>query len=353
MRCFVRNLSLLIFFIAVGYSTVFAQGPPPAKVVVDKVTVREVSSTQSVIGVLYYERKSEISTEVGGLVESVNIVEGERVKKGDVLVRLNTEILEREISLTRTRIEQSELRIENAEKDYRRLEKIFEEAGVSEKIYDDALYTYRDAIKEKQAREDTLEKLLIQKERSVIRAPFDGVVLTKDTDTGGWVSQGSQLLTIGSSADLYVRAPVAENLLQFVRIGGAVPIVINAFEREVQGTLVNIDPVADVKTKNVFLKINIPHQPLVAENMSATVHVSSGPQQKLSILSRAALVKNQGKDFVYIVKEGKASILPVNVVAYLGEEVGVDNDYIVAGMEVVIEGNERLRPDQPVTVAGE
>lgn len=348
-----RNLFLVVLSLTVGCSAVFAQGRPPARVVVDKVAVREVSSTQSVIGVLYYERRSEISTEVGGLVESVNVEEGERVEKGDVLVRLDTEILEREISLTRTRIEQSSLRIENAEKDYRRLEKIFKEEGVSEKIYDDALYAYKDAVKEKQAREDTLRKLLIQKERSVIRAPFDGIVLSKDTDTGGWVSQGSQLLSIGSSADLYVRAPVAENLLQFARIGGKVPVVINAFERRVEGVLVNIDPIADVKTKNVFLKINIPHQPLVAENMSATVYVASGPEQKLSILKRAALVKHQGKDFVYTVTEGKAAILPVNVVAYLGEEVGVDNDYIVQGMEVVIEGNERLQPDQPVMVAGE
>jgi multidrug efflux pump subunit AcrA (membrane-fusion protein) len=73
----------------------------------------------------------------------------------------------------------------------------------------------------------------------------------------------------------------------------------------------------------------------------------------LSIIDRAALIKFQGKDFVYTIKEGKAAILPVNIVAFLGDKVGVDNPYIVPGMNLVVEGNERLRPDQPVVVAGE
>jgi len=330
-----------------------AQGPPPAKVVVEQVVEEDVARTQSVIGVLYYERKSEISTDVSGLVEEVAVVQGDRVKKDEVLVRLDTEILEREISLTRTRLQQMDLRIENARKDYQRLSKIFEAEGVSEKIYDDAFFNYENAVKEKQATEDTLAKLLIQKRRSVISAPFDGVVFSKDVDTGGWAQQGRTLLTIGASGSLHVRAPVSEDLLQFVAIGEELDVIINAFDREMKGQLVNIDPIADVKTKNVFLKINIPYQPLVAENMSATVHVSAGPKRNLRIFKRAAVVKNQGKDFVYTVKDGKAVIMPVNIVAYLGDRVGVDNEYIVAGMPVVVEGNERLRPDQPVMVAGE
>ncbi|HKJ63990.1 MAG TPA: efflux RND transporter periplasmic adaptor subunit [Desulfopila sp.] len=352
MRKMVSVLAVVWIAVLLG-SSAAAQGPPPAKVVVDQVVEEEVASTQSVLGVLYYERKSEVSTDVSGLVEEVIVVQGDRVKKDEVLVRLDTEILEREISLTQTRLQQIDLRIENSRKDYERLAKIFESEGVSEKIYDDALFDYENAVKEKQATEDTLAKLLIQKRRSVIRAPFNGVVLSKDVDTGGWAQQGRRLLIIGASSSLHVRAPVSEDLLKFVVIGEETKVIINAFDRELTGRLVNIDPIADVKTKNVFLKINIPYQPLVAENMSATVHVASSPKKHLRIFKRAAVVKHQGKDFVYTVKEGKAAIMPITIVAYLGDRVGVDNPSIVPGMPVVVEGNERLRPDQPVVVAGE
>ncbi len=116
-----------------------------------KVVSEEVSTTQSVTGILYYERVSEISTEVAGLVEEVGVSQGDQVKKGEPLVRLNTEILEREIALTKTRIEQIDLRINNTEKDFKRLERLYKSSGVSEKDYDDALYAYQDAGKEKQA----------------------------------------------------------------------------------------------------------------------------------------------------------------------------------------------------------
>ncbi len=348
-----RILSAVLLGLLFGCVSVFAQGPPPAKVVVSKVTQEEIADNQSVIGVLYYERVSDVSTEVAGLVEVVEVSQGDHVKKGDILIRLNTEILDREVSLTKTRMEQTVLRIDNTRKNFKRLEKIFKEQGVSEKDYDDALYTFQDAEKERQATEDTLQKLLIRKRKSVIKAPFDGIVLSKDVDSGAWVQQGKQLVRIGSSNDLYVRAPIAETLLQYVKMDEQIPIVINAFNKEIQGVVVGIDPVADVKTKNVFLKISIPLLPLVAQNMSATVFVPSSPKRQLSILQRAALIKFQGKDFIYTVKEGKASILPVHIVSYMGEKIGVDNPYIVPGMVVVTEGNERLRPDQAVVVTGE
>jgi RND family efflux transporter MFP subunit len=322
-------------------------------VVVGQVQSEEVSTTQSVTGVLYYERVSEISTEVVGLVEEVAISQGDHVEKGDPLVRLNTEILDREIALTRTRIAQIELRINTTEKNFNRLDRLYKSSGVSEKDFDDALYAYQDAGKEKQVVEDTLAKLLIQQRRSVIKAPFGGIVLNKNVDSGAWVQPGKLLVSIGSSSDLFVRAPIAENLLQFIQLGEPLEVVLNAYNRQVEGTVIGIDPVADLKTKNVFLKIKIPPMDFVAQNMSATVFVPSSEKLQLSVFSRAAVIKFQGKDFVYTIKEGKASILPINIVAYLGRKVAVDNPYIVPGLPVIIEGNERLRPDQPVVVAGE
>jgi membrane fusion protein (multidrug efflux system) len=343
---------LLLIGMLTFCSFAYAEGPPPAKVVVGQVVSQEVSTTQSVTGILYYERMSEISTEVVGLVEEVNVSQGDHVKKGDPLVRLNTEILEREIALTKTRIEQVELRIKNTQKNFKRLDRLYKSSGVSEKDFDDALYTYQDAGMEKQAIKDTLAKLLIQQRRSVIKAPYDGIVLTKNVDSGAWVQQGKMLVSIGSSSDLFVRAPIAETLLQFIQLGEQVQVVLNAYNREVAGTVIGIDPVADLKTKNIFLKIKIPPMDFVAQNMSAKVFVPSSEKRQLNVLSRAAVIKFQGKDFVYTVKDGKASILPVNIVTFLGNKIGADNPYFVSGMPVVIEGNERLRPDQAVTVEG-
>lgn len=348
-------MRLLLAFLTL-FSTpllLHAQEPPPASVVTTKVIRETIAETQSVIGILVYDRTSEVSTEVTGLVEEVLVKEGDQVQKGDVLVRLDTKLLDSDIALKKTRIAQNELRQQNTEKNFKRLEALYKESGVSEKDFDDALYTFQDAKLEKQARQEELAGLLIKRERSVIRAPFNGVILTKEVDSGAWVQQGKMLVSLGSSDDLFIRAPIGESLLRYLQKGQPLSVTLNAFESKIEGVIEDIDPVADVKTKNIFVKIRIPAQKTVAANMSATVHLPAGPKKDLSIIPRSALIKFQGKDFIYSVKEEKAAILPVHIVAFLGDRVGVDNPYIVPGMPVVIEGNERLRPDQPVRVTGE
>jgi RND family efflux transporter MFP subunit len=186
----------------------------------------------------------------------------------------------------------------------------------------------------------------------VITAPFNGIVVVKNVDSGDWVQQGKHLVTLGSCDDLFVRVPVGERLVRFISPGEEVPVTINAFERQLTGTVEDLEPVADAKTKNIFVKVRIPSQAMVAENMSATVFLPTSKRQTLAIIPRDALIKFQGKDFVYTIKDGKASILPVNIVSYLAKTVAADNPYLAPGMPVVVEGNERLRPDQPVTVAG-
>ncbi|MDH3392421.1 MAG: efflux RND transporter periplasmic adaptor subunit [Desulfobulbaceae bacterium] len=348
-----RVLQIFLIFVVFGVAPAFAEGPPPAKVVVRNITQQDVSENKPFIGLLIYDRVSRVSAEVIGLVKEVKVREGDRVKEGSSLVAIDTELLDKEIALARTRVEQIDLRSRHAEKNYKRLEDLYAKDGVSERDHDDALYIFQDAQKEKQAAEESLATLLVKKRKSIILAPFAGVILEKNVDTGDWVQPGKLLLSVGSSNDLFVRVPVAETVLRFVQPGDKVDVEVNAFKKQVQGIIEDIVPVADPKTKNVFLKVRIPSMPKIVANMSATVFVPTSSKKKLSLIPRDALIKFQGKDFVYSVKEGKAAILPVNIVTFLGDMIGADNPYFVPGMPVVIEGNERLRPDQSVVIAGE
>jgi len=187
----------------------------------------------------------------------------------------------------------------------------------------------------------------------VIKAPFDGIVLEKNVDSGDWVQQGKPLIRIGSVKDFLIKVPVAETLLQFVFVGQKVPVIINAYNKEMTGVIDSLAPIADAKTKNIFLKIRIPMLSKVAQNMSATVFIPTGSRQKLAMIPRDALIKFQGKDFVYTIKEKKSVMLPINIVTYLGNIVGADNKHFAEGMPVVIDGNERLRPGQMVEIVGE
>jgi hypothetical protein len=77
-------------------------------------------------------------------------------------------------------------------------------------------------------------------------------------------------------------------------------------------------------TRNIMLKVKIPAPDQVAENMSATVRVAVAPPRMLKLVPRDALVSLQGQDSVYTVHDGKSSLVPVRIVAYLGRKVAVD-----------------------------
>jgi len=334
-------------------SASFAQEQPPARVAVQSVVRETMAENRSYIGTLQYDRISNVSSEVTGLVERILVQEGAMVDKEEELILLDTEILDKEIALQETRIEQIALRRELAAKNLQRLDTLLARKGTSEKNYDDALFAYQDSLADHKGAELELKKLLIKKRKSVIQAPFAGIILSKNIESGDWVQQGKELVSIASTQDLVVRVPVEETVLPFVQVGETVPVVINAYIRELSGTISRINPQADPRTKNVSLIVSIPLQDDVAENMSATVYIATSAKKELSVIPRDALVKFQGKDFVFTVKEGKAAMMPVNIVSYLGDRVGADNPYLTPGMPVVIEGNERLRPDQPVMVEGE
>lgn len=348
-----RPLLLALGLLAVFSTLSPAQGPPPALVRLGPVTSREVAENQAVEGVVYYERISRLSTEQPGLVREMAVREGDRVAAGGAIARLDTGLLDRDIAETGIRIDQAATRIEQAQKDFDRIAELYAGKGISEKAHDDARFTLINRRQEQRILEEQLARLHLLRQRCDIRAPFAGVVLEKHVDVGDWVAQGRQIVTLAALDRIFVRVPVAETLLERIPLGARLPVTITASGTESFGTVEAVAPLADPQTRNVFLKLKISPDAPLAENQSATVHVPVSAPRQATILPRAALVRFQGADFVYTVEEGKAAIHPVRVVAWLGAEAAVTADGIEPGMDVVVEGNERLRPDQPVQVAGE
>ena len=342
-------LFLLFFCI----SSAWAEGPPampPARVVVSQVALRDTAATSDMIGVLYFERVSELSGEIAGLAAAVNVVEGDLVKQGQSLLSLDTGLLDKEIELQQAILAQIDVKIERVKKDIGRFEKLIKRHATSEKAHDDLLFDHRVLENERMAQFARVEKLQLEKKKSVVNAPFTGIILRKNVEKGSWVVPGSPVLTVASSSDVFVKVSVSENILQFLQQESRLPVRIHALKRQVDGVYMGIKPLADAKTKNIVLKVRLPELTGIAENMSATVSVPVSHRQLLKIIPRDALVKYQGKDFVYTVKEGKAALMPVHIVAFLGRDVGVDDVHIEAGMSLVVDGNDRLRPDQPIQI---
>ena len=246
---------------------------PPAKIVVAAIEERIVAENTPIIGVLYFDRVSGLSTEVAGMVKSVHFREGDRIKRGAVLLNLSTDFIDKEIELAEMRIDEISVRIERTDKDLERYGTLVRQKAIREKDHEDVGFERRELITQRDALRKQLEITRLKKAKSIIRAPFDGIVLAKGMDVGDWIDPGKEFCRIGSTEDVFVKVPIAEELLPYSGKGDIVNVTINAFDKRVRGKIAGILPVADPRTKNVMLKIRLPQMEIVVENMSATVYV--------------------------------------------------------------------------------
>lgn len=329
---------------------VLAQQPPPARVVTAAVEERELSPTSLMVGVLRFVQVAEVAPEVEGLITEHNFDTGWPFKKGEVMAVLNTDFVRKDIQIGRAQIAEVEAEIEKLAREVKRLESLKRENLASRSAYEQAFYDHKNLVKQRDTLARRLERLQLSLAKSSVRAPFDGIVLEKKRDLGDWVDKGESLARLGSVDGVQAVIPVSETLLPFQQTGSEFELFIPALARSFKGKLTGVVPFAELRSKSVYLKIGLPYEPGMIENLSVEAQVPSARPQRLRMIPRAALLQVQGADMVYTIADGKAAPLTVNIVARSGEFIGVDNAEVVAGMAVVVDGNDRLRPGQPVQV---
>ena len=347
---FLPHAGLVLLLLAVSAIAATAEDMPPARVAVAKVFEKEVAPTTTLVGNVIFDQSAGISSEISGLIADHRMVEGALVRRGAVLVRLNTDFITKDMEILKRQIAQNDIRIENALKNLRRFETLYKQDAASEKTYDDLAFEYRELQIEKERLQVTLAKKQLELEKSTIRAPFDGLILERDKNRGEWLSPGESLCRLAAVDDVVVRVALSEDLMPYVGQGQVVAFKVTAMGRKFRGKIKAIVPDVDVKSGTFDIKIGMDYVPGLFQNMSAQVDVPTGPARRLKMIKRGALVRFQGREFIFTVQDGVAKMMPIQVTATDGEYLGVEAPHLAVGMPVVIDGNERLRPDQPVTV---
>ena len=322
------------------------KGPPPASISVTEVKTGMVTPQSEFIATIFYQEISETASEISGLASDVRIEEGLRVKKGQILVTLGSDILRKTLQVAKLNYEQVLSELEIARIDMSRRKKLYEKKSISEQTYDENRYRVIGSEKRAASLNAEVEKLAIELEKKIIRAPFDGVVIKRHVDRGEWISEGETVAVIGKDDVIDIVAELPEQIIQYVKIGMQVRAAANGIE--FSGTVIAIVPKGDVSTRTFPVKIRTPNQFSLIEGMSATVTMPKGEITKTLIVPRDAVISKFGQTVVFIAQDAKATMLPVQVIGFEGLEAGVASAGLKEGMLVVVEGNERLRDGQNV-----
>ncbi len=331
------------------------QGPPPARVVAAKTRSGMVNPTQEYVATLHFPEVADVAAEVSGRVDTVNFEAGDQIAKGFELVVLDTEITRTDLEAAIHEHKQVLSSLENAEKELARMEELLKNRTVPQQDYDTAFFLAAGLRNKATALEAQSKKLKIQLEKSVTRAPFDGVVLERLTQRGEWLNTGSAVASLARNdvVDAHVHLP--QSVLSYLEKGQTLDVRVGTQNHT--GTLEAVIPKGDVSTRTFPVRIRLPNPGHLAQGMDARVRIPSGEKIEAILIPRDAVLQAQGQTSVWVALEGKAVNIPIRVAAYPGLDAAVQSLspelQLVSGMDVVIKGNERLRPGQPVLLVNE
>ncbi len=207
-----------------------------------------------------------IASEIPGRIEKINVDEGERVRKGDVLIiiekdkyKLQLAQAEGQMQSLEKNLEALQLNYSNINKNYERVKKLKEDSAIDEAQFD-LVKTQRDALlKQIEATRSQLSSLRAayelarnQLEDTEISSPIDGVVLHKLVEMGEVVGAGVPLLTVGDIARPWVRTYIPEKYIGRVKLGSSASIYSDSFPgKEFHGRIIYISQKEEFTPKNL------------------------------------------------------------------------------------------------------
>jgi len=348
-----RKLLLISLVIAsIFVSNLFAaeQKAPASNVVTSTVTKGILAETSPFVGTIKFTDISSVAAETSGKVNAVKFDAGEMVSKGSVLAVIDSEILEKSIAEAEAGLQQIEARLQLAENDFKRTEKLFSSNATSEQSFDNKKYTAIALEKEKSAQYAALANLKAQQSKKVIYAPYDGIVVSKKISVGEWVSPGSVAAEIAKTGEMDIIVNVPEKLIKY--LNKSVIANVETSAKEVSAKFHSIIPTGDVSNRTFPVKLRTSQTSGLLEGMEAKVNLPAAQASEVLFVNRDAIVKAQGNVIVFTIMDNLAKPIPVRIVGYKGKSAGVLSEHLKAGMPVIIKGNERLRPNQPVNVIG-
>jgi RND family efflux transporter MFP subunit len=371
----------IFFIILIG--VLYMKGVFTPAIQVEAVNITQVypSQTFSLLnasGYVVAQRKAAVASKVTGRLVSLSVEEGSKVKAGQVIARFENDDVkaardqsEANLNAVRHNLEQAKAELNDAAISFNRNKDLVSQGFISKAEHDTSEARYKKAVAAAAAAEAAIKASVaalqganVALEYTLIRAPFDAVVLTKNADIGDIVTPigaaanaKAAVVTIADMASLLVEADVSESNLQQVKIGQPCEIQLDALpDSRFRGTVHMIVPTADRTKATVMIKVRFVDQDRrILPEMSAKVaflsrEVRSDEQKPRTALNPDAIRDRNGKKTVFLIKENRVMETPVTLGEKFGDMVEVLSG-VKAGDRVVLKPLNKMREGLRIKVA--
>jgi HlyD family secretion protein len=315
-------------------------------------------------GYVVAQRKAAVASKGTGRLVYLGVVEGDRVRAGQVIARIEDADVRAQLAQAEASLALSRADLRDAERSLARERTLLDSNFTSQASYDGAEARYERVKAGIALAQAAVQSAQVALENTVIRAPFDGTVLTKNADVGevvaplaGSAFSKSAVVTIADLRSLQVEADVAESNLEAISPGQPCEIVLDAYpDVRYPGVVAKIVPTADRAKATVQVKVAFrSYDARVLPEMSAKVHFLPRPSRvavdtlPVLVVPATAVAERNGRSVVFVVERGRAVEVPVAVGREVGSSVAI-REGLRPGVQVIDSVGARLRGGAKVKV---
>lgn len=371
----------IVVVLLAGGASLWRSRTAPAAVDISQVAAAYPSAsiaTLNATGRVVAARRASVSSKATGRLEWLGVQEGQRVKEGEVIARLENRDVAAQLEQARAgvmaargNLAQGEAELEDARANWKRSQ----ELAAKNFIAGAALDTAESRFKRAQASIASLKAQIavaeanaraaqVAYEQTLIKAPFSGLVLTKSANVGDIVTPFSSatgttgaVVTMADMDTLEVEADVSESAIAKVKVGQPVEIQLDAYpDLRLVGKVSRIVPTVDRAKATLLVKVSfVERDERVLPDMSAKAAFLSRelkPEERKPVpaVRPEAVVKRDGRDVLLVVgKDDRLSVVPVSTGEKLGDLLRVEG--AEPGARVVVAPSDKLGAGSAVTVA--
>lgn len=293
-------------------------------------TVGNLTAIQSVV----------LRSEVSGKIAKIYFQEGERVKVGDPLFKV-------EDAAYKAKFNEAQARLALAKEEYGRASKLLEKKFGTVQNRDKSLA-------EMQISEALVEEAKVRLDNTVIKAPFEGVMGLSNVSVGAFISESVELANIVDLDPINVDFSIPESYLPYVHVGDIVDVTIEDFDiLPVEATIKAIAPQINEATRTVTLRAQMPNTELAYRpGEFARVLVLAGKIPDAVLVPESAIERERDEEYVMLVVDNVAVRATVSTGMRDGNEVEITHG-VKAGTLVITAGQFKVRDGDEVIVVNQ
>lgn len=285
---------------------------------------------------------------------------GDKVKPGDVLARIDATDYQLAVRTAEANLAAAEKGVETADLANKRSQQLFGNNVAPKSQLEQAALTYNQAVSTRDAAVSSLDQAKNQVSYAELQATRPGIVTAISADTGSVVSAGAPVATVAVDGEKEVLIAVPENNIAEFKPGKDVKATFwSDAELSLDGKVREVSGSADAQSRTFSVRVSLPNDPSVLLGMTATVEADVSSAATYVSIPLSALAQQQGKQIVWVVDRGAATVhaRDIKVADFTGDGVHVtegleSGDLVVAaGTQFMTENLKVKVPDQQAAQA--